>query len=40
MAKKKDSGSSYSMAVRVTCITLAALTLIGTVTLLIYMLVL
>ena len=38
MAKKKDSGSSYSMAVRVTCIALAALTLIGTITLLIYML--
>ena len=38
MAKKKDNGSSYSMAVRVTCIALAALTLIGTITLLIYML--
>ena len=38
MANKKQNGSGYSMAVRVTCIALAALTLIGTATLLLSML--
>ena len=38
MAKKKENGSGYSMAVRITCIALVALTLISTAGLLIYML--
>jgi len=38
MSKKKEKGSGYSMAVRITCIALVALTLIGTATLLFSML--
>lgn len=38
MSNKKNSGSSYSNAVRITCIVLAALTILGAAGVLVYML--